>query len=194
MQEANPKRPAHICRLKWHFFFLFRFLKFTCGRRQLQSGQWSSHWSTQRCSPRHASGDPRSGSWEGSPQSAQGSSATPGRQSSPTSSGVKRSDAAATLFRNIDLFFLQVNAVFINNACAHTHTDLTGQQDRVLVQTQHCFSLYGNVRQEPTGGLREKYSCRSELQEAVCCRSVLTKIMRSESGDHVTVNHVERLR
>lgn len=32
---------------------------------------------------------------------------------------------------------------------------LAGQQDRVLVQTQHCLRLYGSVREEPTGGLRE---------------------------------------
>lgn len=55
----------------------------TCGRRQLQSGRWNSHWSISRCSPRPSSGGPRSGSWEGSPRSGQGSSATPRRQSSP---------------------------------------------------------------------------------------------------------------
>lgn len=32
---------------------------------------------------------------------------------------------------------------------------LTGQQDRVLVQTQHRLRLYGRVRKKATGGLRE---------------------------------------
>lgn len=32
---------------------------------------------------------------------------------------------------------------------------LTGQQDCVLVQTQHRLRLYGNVREKAAGGLRE---------------------------------------
>lgn len=32
---------------------------------------------------------------------------------------------------------------------------LAGQQDRVLVQTQHRLRLYGNVWEKTTGGLRE---------------------------------------
>lgn len=55
----------------------------TCGRRRLRSERWSSHWSIWRCSPRLASGGPRSGSWGGSPRCGRGSSATPGRRSSP---------------------------------------------------------------------------------------------------------------
>lgn len=67
----------------------------TCGRRQLQSGRWSSHWSISRCSPRRASGGPRSGSWEGSPRCVQGSSAIPRTQSSPTRTDMEFSHIAA---------------------------------------------------------------------------------------------------
>lgn len=37
----------------------------------------------------------------------------------------------------------QVCFIFITK---HSDAYLTGQQDRILVQTQHCFCLYGNVR------------------------------------------------
>lgn len=37
---------------------------------------------------------------------------------------------------------VQFSCMFIDNTCTH----LTGQQDSILVQTQHCFCLYGNMR------------------------------------------------
>lgn len=55
----------------------------TCGRRRPPSGRWNIRWSIWRCSPRRASGGPRSGSGTGTPRSGPGSSSTPGRQSSP---------------------------------------------------------------------------------------------------------------
>jgi len=143
----------------------------TCGRTRLRWGRWSSRWSTWRCSPRRASGGPRSGSWGGSPRCARGSCATPRRRSSPASP-----DAVTRRWHfsipNIDfvLYCVCSAAVFISSACPHTH--LAGQQDRVLVQAQHGFRLYGNVGLEPTGGLG------AETQEWV---------------DRVALNQSERL-
>lgn len=118
-------------------FFNYKLTCFTCGRRQPRSELLNSHWSIWRCSPKRASRDPKSDSEEDTRRSDQGSSATPGRQSSPTSTW-------------------PVQALLHLMWRINTDTHLARQQDRVLIQTQHRIGFYGNMWQEPTGGLREQ--------------------------------------